>query len=158
MSDLEKKMDQEGFPEDPEEGEEARQEETQKEEEEEEEPVALLTEEEEEKPPSYEAALVEPPPYDLHNHLTPTQPRSQAVGGVRGRGESSDPPRQQQNFLEVPRTLLGPRRTTKTDDDDNNNDDDDEQDAFLPSYHDAIRLSFCSDTEESQHLHVQSNR
>ncbi|KAK4304537.1 hypothetical protein Pmani_023514 [Petrolisthes manimaculis] len=129
--------------EEPEEGEE------EEEEQEEVEPAAsaLQTEEEDEKPPSYEAALVDPPPYDLHNHLTPTQPRSQGVGGS---GEPSQQQHQQQqqqhqHFLEVPRRILGPKKTTKTNDDEDDNNDDGEQDSFLPSYHEAIKLSLCSD-------------
>ncbi|XP_071526040.1 uncharacterized protein [Panulirus ornatus] len=89
-----------------------------------------------EKPPSYEAAVVKPPPYDLHFHLTPTQPRSQTV--------AHDPEKQFLNkmeFLTVPNLVVDGTAEDSCDEKD---------DVFLPSYQDAIRLSFRSDKDPTE--------
>lgn len=88
-----------------------------------------------EKPPSYEAAVVKPPPYDLQYHLTPTQPRSQSL--------PYEPEKQYvgKMFLTVPHLLVeGTTEDTL----------DDKDDVFLPSYQDAIRLSFRSDKDPTE--------
>ncbi|XP_042219877.1 uncharacterized protein LOC121864774 [Homarus americanus] len=86
-----------------------------------------------EKPPSYEAAVVKPPPYDLQFHLTPRQSRCQAV-----LNHPDDKNVIKVDFLTVPTLTV-----------DNTKDVegalDDKEDLSLPSYQDAIRLSFRSD-------------
>lgn len=84
-----------------------------------------------ENPPSYELAVVKPPPYDLYHHLTPTQPRSQIQQKCKENLRDS--------FLKVPEFLGQDTQSNASDCDD---------DLFLPSYQDAIRLSFRSEKEE----------
>nr|XP_053633358.1 uncharacterized protein LOC128689251 [Cherax quadricarinatus] len=83
-----------------------------------------------EKPPSYEAAVVKPPPYDLQFHLTPTQPCSQTgidFGKEQFKIDSAN----------VPKLVTeGTTESALS-----------KEDVFLPSYQDAIRLSFSSDKD-----------
>ncbi|KAK8745906.1 hypothetical protein OTU49_000085 [Cherax quadricarinatus] len=83
-----------------------------------------------EKPPSYEAAVVKPPPYDLQFHLTPTQPCSQ-TGIDFGKEQFKI------DSVNVPKLVTeGTTESALS-----------KEDVFLPSYQDAIRLSFSSDKD-----------
>ncbi|KAK7086984.1 hypothetical protein SK128_006495 [Halocaridina rubra] len=88
-----------------------------------------------ESPPSYESAVGKPPPYDLFHHLTPTQPRSSPTQEVKKQNINN-------NILTVPTDY--PLRKEPRDSIDLAEEDDD---VFLPSYQDALRLSFRSEKE-----------